>query len=638
MSRRIAGVFAISVVAIGAMRAVGCSTQAPPSTSQDAPIGHVSQAIGDSYWTQVTVSLPAYDTSPPVYDPVRKVIVLATAASGTWETWEWDGAAWAMKCSGSACGLPTYGTDSYTITGTYDRVRNVLVAVGEDFVTADASTIRTLEWSGSTWATRCAEGDAGTGCGASAPERAGGVAFDQNLGRVVNFGGDLDTTTRGSLDSWDGTSWRHENTDTAHSTEDGILAFDPISKRLFLYGSDGDLTQNPSTVSYWTQAAGWVDVCGGTKPACGMQDRDVPFGGAAIDPGTGDIFVSGGQCREPACFLPRILEDEWVFDGTAWISAPCGDTFADGGTEPDCGPDLGPTHGMTFDESRREVVLIGPGAGAGPTQMWIYRAGGAACAADTDCGGAQICSTVDKVCCDQNCTDVCHTCLAATAPGICTELSHGESDDTCNNGKACGANGVCQVAAGTACTTDDVCASDHCSDGVCCSTACDGQCDVCTKALGATADGTCTNAPAGYAGNPSCGGFACNGTSPACQTTCATDADCASGFSCVSGKCEGVTCDGDHTVTTSDGTKIDCAPYKCGTADQACGKTCDSINDCSTPNVCNGSHACVAPAASSDSGGCAVGVNENRDTSRSIPTLLLGILAFALGRRRRRRA
>ena len=49
---------------------------------------------------------------------------------------------------------------------------------------------------------------------------------------------------------------------------------------------------------------------------------------------------------------------------------------------------------------------------------------------------------------------------------------------------------------GDPCAADHQCATGHCADGRCCDAACDQPCDVCAATLGASANGTCTPAPA----------------------------------------------------------------------------------------------------------------------------------------------
>ncbi|MGQ0508484.1 MAG: hypothetical protein ACT4TC_24565 [Myxococcaceae bacterium] len=92
---------------------------------------------------------------------------------------------------------------------------------------------------------------------------------------------------------------------------------------------------------------------------------------------------------------------------------------------------------------------------------------------------------------------------------------------------------VAQKAQGQSCGAAAECTSNFCADGFCCNQACSGPCDVCN----ATA-GTCTFATAGSAGSPSCGRYACSGTSAACTITCSgTNTGCNAGFNCVSSVC-----------------------------------------------------------------------------------------------------
>lgn len=201
---------------------------------------------------------------------------------------------------------------------------------------------------------------------------------------------------------------------------------------------------------------------------------------------------------------------------------------------------------------------------------------------------------------------------------------------------------------GTACTAAADCSSAHCVDGVCCDTACAGQCEACSVAGSL---GTCTPVlgaphgarPACYDGGGSlCAAKACDGTSrtacagfkngasvvcassgcadgvasleshcdgaggcpaPAkvscapyacdaagCKTACSSIADCQSGYGCYAGKCAPgtSTCSADGTTSISaDGYENDCRPYAC--AGGMCRNACASDADCSKPNVCEAS-------------------------------------------------
>ena len=88
--------------------------------------------------------------------------------------------------------------------------------------------------------------------------------------------------------------------------------------------------------------------------------------------------------------------------------------------------------------------------------------------------------------------------------------------------------------AGTTCSTSVICRPGlTCADGVCCLTACNAPCDSCNQA---GSEGTCLPKAAGSIA-PTCGGYACNGTSTACASSCAASDGCNPGFSCVAPTC-----------------------------------------------------------------------------------------------------
>ncbi len=91
--------------------------------------------------------------------------------------------------------------------------------------------------------------------------------------------------------------------------------------------------------------------------------------------------------------------------------------------------------------------------------------------------------------------------------------------------------------AGATCATQAACAAGlTCVDGVCCRSACGAPCDSCNQAGQL---GTCLPRPAG-ASAASCNGYACDGTSTTCATSCQADAGvnaCGPGFTCIAATC-----------------------------------------------------------------------------------------------------
>lgn len=181
---------------------------------------------------------------------------------------------------------------------------------------------------------------------------------------------------------------------------------------------------------------------------------------------------------------------------------------------------------------------------------------GASCnvAADCDTGFC-----VDKRCCDGACGGACQACDVLGKEGTCTTIvgaPHGARAACPTDATACGAktcNGVdplaCAFPGGSV-----PCGAPSCAKGI------------------ESGLGVCSGAGACLQSSRSCGAFVCGASS--CRSTCAADADCASG-------------------------------YFCDTASKACiprtslGKNCDASTPCTaglycTDGVCCGKASCGA--------------------------------------------
>jgi hypothetical protein len=400
------------------------------------------------------------------------------------------------------------------------------------------------------------------------------------------------------------------------------------------------------------------DTCTGASTcspsgSCLLKNGQVPDA-AAPEAGAGQCvsgFAADGVCCNTACASACDLCAA-VGDAGAGVCLPTPDGSAG---SPSCGS------GLFCDGTN----VTCPGLGALGDQ----------CAGDAGTPGTGACqpnlSCTDGVCCDSP------SCPVGSS---CNETLH---------------RGTCIKKLGTVCATSVECGSGFCVDGVCCDSACDGQCQACdaTGSVGKCnavsgaphgartpcapapasspcsakiCDGndgtscagfvgsdvvcgqpTCANGTATSAGT--CGKGACNGIkmtpcvtyacgATTCNTSCASDADCAQGNKCdqPTGKCvSGATCDGDHTTTSPNGTTVDCSPYTCE-SNGTCKSTCGSVHDCVTPNVCDQSGACIPPPATTgESGGCAVArAPSENDAPRAWGLALL----LSIARRRRSRA
>jgi MYXO-CTERM domain-containing protein len=284
----------------------------------------------------------------------------------------------------------------------------------------------------------------------------------------------------------------------------------------------------------------------------------------------------------------------------------------------------------------------------------------------------------------------CSTDTVSCAPYICGGdgcTTSCETDDDCASSGFC-LNGTCQTKKddGALCSSLAQCASNFCTDGVCCNAACDGQCEVCSDAglcspvtgmpqagraacsgdpdvCGGTCDGqtreactypssaqscgnsctegqqlpsVCDSAGACVESTPvPCGNYACGETE--CLTTCSSGRDCAAGFSCADSQCTptGSKCSDDlRSSISEDNIKTLCAPYVCDASSGECKTECTNVDDCAAGSVCNANKSCVpAPSSkSSDDSGCGCSV-PGRTNSRAAWLLAAGI---ALGLRRRR--
>lgn len=195
-----------------------------------------------------------------------------------------------------------------------------------------------------------------------------------------------------------------------------------------------------------------------------------------------------------------------------------------------------------------------------------------------------------------DCTD-CDDTDPDIYPGA-PEVCGNSVDDDCNPGTP----DDCNLPDGSPCTVDANCASEVCSDGVCCNVLCAGVCEACDLV---GSEGTCTNIPAGQDPDNECpGAAACDGNG-ACG--CASSGDCASGEIC----CGGVCVDGQ-----SDSSNCGACGVLCASGESCCNGICTNLATdtgncggcglvCPSGAVCSGG-ACVCPGGTINCGGACV--------------------------------
>ncbi|PTL81496.1 OmpA family protein [Vitiosangium sp. GDMCC 1.1324] len=185
---------------------------------------------------------------------------------------------------------------------------------------------------------------------------------------------------------------------------------------------------------------------------------------------------------------------------------------------------------------------------------------------------------------------------------------------------------------GSECSTDSECSTGFCADGVCCNTACDGQCEACNAAGSVGTCGAVTGAPKGD--RPACGtdgsecGGVCDGTNratcsyPSESVQCGSQS-CSAGVAVTGGTCNGA---GSCALQTQS-----CGDYICG--ENACLAACTTDDQCAENSFClsgqckpKGDHSkwLVQGSGCSSTGG-----------AEAMWPMVLGSLAAFLRRRRR---
>src|SRR5262249_7800086 len=145
---------------------------------------------------------------------------------------------------------------------------------------------------------------------------------------------------------------------------------------------------------------------------------------------------------------------------------------------------------------------------------------------------------------------------------------------------------VSLLANGASCGSAAQCGSGNCVDGVCCDTACNGQCEACNAAGSA---GVCSavvgdprnGRPACLTDGSACGG-ACDGSSRTACSYPARNSPCPAPSCSNAGASTAGFCDGAGHCPASQ--QLSCVAYVCGA--NACKTSCSSDTDCLDGGYC----------------------------------------------------
>jgi hypothetical protein len=517
-------------------------------------------------WSLQAPTVPAARSYASVaYDSLRKVtVVFGGAGYGQmkdWgDTWEWNGSSWSLR---AASGPPA----RYAAGTAFDSTRGRVVIHGGNGVSGGLDD--TWEWDGSTWTNPSSSGPGARMYAA--------MTFDSARGRTVLFGGysSVSNNEVGDTWEWNGSTWSKRATTGPSIRESAAMAFDPVIARSVLVGGWQPVTGALGDTWTWDGSV-WTPVTAATVPPRSTH-------GLAWDTVRKELVLFGGLNNGP-------LQDTFTGNGSSWTQV--GSTF----------PLPRQDGALVYDQARSEALLFGGGGSPAFSDLWAMKLSGGGCSIDADC---EVGHCVDGTCCNVASCGTCQTCNG-TAPGTCTPVTNADDADTCTGASTCDASGACKLKAGQSCGSDGtLCASAFCTDGVCCNAGCAQACQVCAVSLGATVDGTCTTAPAGFAGRPSCGAVTCNGAISNCPVnSCNGDAQCATGYFCAgNGTCQPVRSQGMacNSAAAPTGDCLQAGCRECNTPGGCvdgfcCGSTCGlGCQACDqTPGICT-----VAPAGRS---------------------------------------
>ncbi|MBK7581893.1 MAG: hypothetical protein IPI67_17000 [Myxococcales bacterium] len=531
------------------------------------------------------------------YDSVLQRVLLFGGNPGTGsdsELWAWDGSAgtWSKRC-GAGCTAPTARTQAGMA---YDAKNARTVIYGGTGGAIPDITVR-YDSALDNYATIPTPVSPGL-------RNLAAVTYDSVRKKVIVFGGKASTVYLGDTWQLDGGTWELlPGPFGAPEPRSSAMAFDASTKRVVLYSGDKQSTDYKDTWTLYVRGdqcssaadcdtGNCVDGVCCAVSGCGQCERCDLNGAQQSATGTCTKVISlddpdscttantcdaAGACKKKLgqiCSAGGECVAGFCVDGRCCNASACGDCLSCGNAAGTC-----TTAVVNQDDDTCNGVKTCNAAGVCKSKT------GQGCTLATDCASN---NCADSTCCTDACTTPCRSC--ANASGTCTTAVVNQEDGTaCGGINSCDGSGNCKKKTGQGCTTGTECISGNCIDSYCCDSTCSGGCDVCSAALGATQNGTCSVLASGAPGQ--CSPYKCGGTA-ACPSSCSSDQNCAPGHYCGGNICLptkglGLTCGAANECTSTY-----CADGVC------CNTTCSSkCMACSAANKQSGTAAGTCDAA-----------------------------------------
>ncbi|MBP1157328.1 MULTISPECIES: cadherin-like beta sandwich domain-containing protein [unclassified Paenibacillus] len=144
--------------------------------------------------------------------------------------------------------------------------------------------------------------------------QAAAMAYDENAGNAVMFGGQGNTSLLDDTWIWvgDQKTWHEELLNAApkpSKRKGAVMAYDTVSQKVLLFGGEGESGVLNDTWLWNGQAAQWEQVTGLTASPPARAGAQLAFDGR-------QLVLFGGYTGSGNAKLP--LGDTWLWDGTAW--------------------------------------------------------------------------------------------------------------------------------------------------------------------------------------------------------------------------------------------------------------------------------------------------------------------------------